>query len=316
MVDLSRMPLRYEQYVAGVAGRGVYPFNSQGFVEDALRAADPVINYALFDNDGGDGVADTGDDDTMIDLLLCIHAGSGGESGASTTNLQSIAFGLPNPTPFDGVFANNFAIAPEDGRLGVYAHETGHLLGLPDLYDLTGHSFGLGTWSLMAGGWSLDQARTPARAVPAPPTAERNFRPFEEASPIAFAPPAGPAFAGHYEYRVTGPWPFSGAAEAITAGWVRARRPPTVLGAAELVALADAWWPAAFSIDRGPRPTSTIAYMLQLLPTRAPLPGDQPLFHVARAVGGAEGYVAEQRELWTADGELVALNPQTFVVIK
>ena len=56
--------------------------------------------------------------------------------------------------------------------------------------------------------------------------------------------------------------------------------------------------------------------MLQLLPTRAPLPGDQPLFHVARAVAGAEGYIAEQRELWTADGELVALNPQTFVVIK
>lgn len=158
-----RMPLRYEQYVAGVAGRGVYPFNSQGFVEDAVRAADPVVNYALYDNDGGDGVPDTGDDDTMIDLLLCIHAGSGGESGASATNLQSIAFGLPNPTPFDGVFANNFAIAPEDAHLGVYAHETGHLLGLPDLYDLTGNSFGLGTWSLMAGGWSLDEARTPAQ---------------------------------------------------------------------------------------------------------------------------------------------------------
>lgn len=156
-----RMPERYDTYLSGQAGLGTYPYNSQGMVEDAVRAADRSINYAHFDNDGADAVPDTFDDDRFVDLLLVIHAGPGGET-AGGRNLRSIAFALPVPTAFDGVFANEFAIAPEDANLGVYAHETAHLFGLPDLYDMTGGSFGLGTWSLMAGGWSLDEARTPA----------------------------------------------------------------------------------------------------------------------------------------------------------
>ena len=33
--------------------------------------------------------------------------------------------------------------------LGVMAHEMGHGLNLPDLYDLDGSSYGVGDWSLM-----------------------------------------------------------------------------------------------------------------------------------------------------------------------
>ena len=39
--------------------------------------------------------------------------------------------------------------------MGVYAHEFGHILGLPDLYDRDdsdGSSAGLGEWCLMASG--------------------------------------------------------------------------------------------------------------------------------------------------------------------
>jgi PKD repeat protein len=46
--------------------------------------------------------------------------------------------------------------------IGVLAHEFGHLLGLPDLYDVNYKSAGVGDWSLMAGGCWLDQENTPA----------------------------------------------------------------------------------------------------------------------------------------------------------
>lgn len=37
-------------------------------------------------------------------------------------------------------------------QIGVFAHEFGHIFGLPDLYDTDGSSEGLGNWCLMAGG--------------------------------------------------------------------------------------------------------------------------------------------------------------------
>ena len=44
-------------------------------------------------------------------------------------------------------------MAPEDGKVGVMAHELGHLLlGWPDLYDTDYSSAGTAGWDLMAGG--------------------------------------------------------------------------------------------------------------------------------------------------------------------
>ena len=56
-----------------------------------------------------------------------------------------------NPT---GVWVNDYTIQPENGGLGVFAHEYAHDLGLPDLYDTSGNQGGaensVGFWSLMS----------------------------------------------------------------------------------------------------------------------------------------------------------------------
>ena len=41
-----------------------------------------------------------------------------------------------------------------------------------------------------------------------------------------------------------------------------------------------------------------------------------PWFHRARLAAATDGYVVEFRELWSHTGKLLALNQQTFVIIK
>ena len=43
---------------------------------------------------------------------------------------------------------------------------------------------------------------------------------------------------------------------------------------------------------------------------------DEPILHRGRVLSGRNGYVAESRELWSADGRLLAHNQQTVVIIR
>ena len=147
----------------------------------------------------------------------------------------------------------------------------------------------------------------PAR--PTPP-------PWRSVPPLDLNNPLFPTFAQHFELRLTGPLPFSGGDEARTAGWVRARDPGPARDAATVAALADVWWPSFFSRLTAPRPMATIAFTLELLDGLEGLDPEAPLFHTGRTVAGRGGYVVELRELRGEDGRLVALNQQTFVVIK
>lgn len=77
-----------------------------------------------------------------------VDAGQGGVSGGLT---------IPNnPT---GVWVGDYTVQPENGGLGVFAHEFGHDLGLPDLYDTSGNTGGAenstGFWSLMSSGANI-----------------------------------------------------------------------------------------------------------------------------------------------------------------
>jgi immune inhibitor A len=78
------------------------------------------------------------------------NAGIGGVSSGQT---------IPsNPT---GVWVGDYTIQPENGGLGVFAHEFGHDIGLPDLYDTSGNTCGstcensTGFWTLMSSGANI-----------------------------------------------------------------------------------------------------------------------------------------------------------------
>ena len=49
-----------------------------------------------------------------------------------------------------GIWVGNYTMQPENGGMSVFAHEYGHDLGLPDLYDTAGGENSVEYWSLMA----------------------------------------------------------------------------------------------------------------------------------------------------------------------
>lgn len=100
---------------------------------------------------------------------MVIHAGVGQEAGGGKLGDDAIwshrwTIGQ-KPFPIDGTTAKvpywdgkmaafDYTIEPEDGAVGVFAHEYGHDLGLPDEYD-TKYSGGgepVQSWSIMSGG--------------------------------------------------------------------------------------------------------------------------------------------------------------------
>jgi immune inhibitor A len=93
---------------------------------------------------------------------VIIAAGTGGEVSGNTGDIWSHKWNISTKT-VDGIKINSYFMAPEDGRVGVFAHELGHLLlGLPDLYDTDYSSRGTGRWDLMAGGSWNNSGHTPA----------------------------------------------------------------------------------------------------------------------------------------------------------
>ncbi len=159
-----RMPQTYAYYVDGQKGFGSYPQNAQGLTRDAVLAADPTVDFSRFDNlGGGDG---------YVDGLFVVHAGTGYEESGNVNEVHSHQWNLPSSVLVDGVRVSAYSMEPEESAIsatispiGVFCHEYGHVLGLPDLYDIDGSpstSDGLGRWSLMAGGSYNGGSRSPS----------------------------------------------------------------------------------------------------------------------------------------------------------
>ncbi|HEY7691042.1 MAG TPA: immune inhibitor A domain-containing protein [Gaiellaceae bacterium] len=107
----------------------------------------------------GDGNFD--EPDGYIDHFQSIHAGEGEETGGGAQGTDAIwshrsytnvgGFGKVGPSfnKFGGVqvgqsdyWIGDYTIEPENGGVGVFAHEFGHDLGLPDEYDTSGNTGG------------------------------------------------------------------------------------------------------------------------------------------------------------------------------
>jgi M6 family metalloprotease-like protein len=153
------MPQTYAYYVNGNNGFSNYPRNAQKLAEDAVLVADPIVDFTQYDNDG----------DGWVDTVFIIHAGPGAEFTGNADDIWSHSWATRNDPLVDGVRVNSYTAEPEywvnppDMTVGVFAHELGHVFGLPDLYDTDGSSAGIGRWSLMAGGaWNGTLGNLPA----------------------------------------------------------------------------------------------------------------------------------------------------------
>src|SRR5262249_30897212 len=51
------------------------------FIRHTLQAADASVDFRPYDNDGPDGVPNSGDDDGVVDLGMFVHPNQGGECG-------------------------------------------------------------------------------------------------------------------------------------------------------------------------------------------------------------------------------------------
>jgi immune inhibitor A len=155
VVGPFRMPRTLSQYAHAASGIGGTLPNARTMAKDAAVAANPTVNFTPYDNDG----------DSFVDAFVVIHAGQGGEVTGNTNDIWSHKWVLDGGAyAADGstkIYA--YLTVPEDCRLGVCAHELGHLLfGFPDLYDTDYSSEGIGNWCLMAGGSWNNGGLTPA----------------------------------------------------------------------------------------------------------------------------------------------------------
>jgi immune inhibitor A len=136
-----------------------------------------LAQFDVWDRYDVDGDGNFDEPDGYIDHYQSVHAGAGEETGGGAQGTDAIwshrwyAYfsgngpdGIgPTGKELGGLRIGNsnywigdYTVEPEDGGVGVFAHEYGHDLGLPDLYDTSGNVGGaensVAFWSLYSSG--------------------------------------------------------------------------------------------------------------------------------------------------------------------
>ncbi|GAA4218209.1 immune inhibitor A domain-containing protein [Actinocatenispora rupis] len=144
--------------------------------EKANGATDEQIDSYLsrfdqWDRYDYDGDGNFNEPDGYLDHIEIVHAGVGEEAGGGTEGADAVwshrwyAYSTdagktgPEGNLLGGtkvgdspLWVGDYTTEPENGGLGVFAHEFGHDLGLPDEYDTAGGDNGTGSWTLMSSG--------------------------------------------------------------------------------------------------------------------------------------------------------------------
>ena len=180
--SVSAGPAGVRGWYSAPRDHNYYTYKVGDLIVAAVKAADDEgVNFAPYDQDG----------DCVVDAVNVIHQGRSGATGGDGWDIWSHRWTLEKAynwgssnyqtyitrTPCSkGGFirVNDYVIGPEllyDKMItmGIFAHEYGHILGLPDLYDNDGDSYGAGIWSLMSEGmWNNTRLAgdTPAHLDP------------------------------------------------------------------------------------------------------------------------------------------------------
>lgn len=149
----------------GESKDGVNDVRARDLIKDALDelGKDKSIDLSEFDKEDRYDVDNDGnynEPDGVIDHLMVIHAGMGEDAGGGALGSDAIWSHRWNLNGnYDigdtGYKANDYTTVPEDGAIGVFSHELGHDLGMPDEYDTqysSKYSEPIGYWSLMSSG--------------------------------------------------------------------------------------------------------------------------------------------------------------------
>jgi immune inhibitor A len=139
--------------------------------KSAAQINDYLKSFDVWDRYDYDGDGDFNEPDGYLDHFQSVHAGEGEEAGGGVLGGQAIwshrwyarynLIGTQGPTGnlAGGVrvgdsdfWIGDYTIEPENGGVGVFAHEFGHDLGLPDLYATQGGENSTGFWTLMSSG--------------------------------------------------------------------------------------------------------------------------------------------------------------------
>jgi immune inhibitor A len=150
-----------------------------------------LASYDVWDRYDYDGDGNFNEPDGYIDHFQSIHAGSGEETGGGAQGANAIwshrwyayfSANGPDGTGSHGLggvrigssdyWIGDYTVEPEDGGVGVFSHEFGHDLGLPDLYDTSGNTGGAenstGFWTLYSSG-SYGSTGIPADGIGSKP---------------------------------------------------------------------------------------------------------------------------------------------------